>query len=244
MLKSQKPSSTRHVTKRGTITYDIDNPDFASGNWGLEHFIITRHGNGDRVLRAYCELNDEPALIRDVLICVDADFHPRDATVRLTEGDEFKGTGWYHFTDKQIDFQGFNAAQGRISKTMEIDRSIRGFVNHALSGDAWLVARFDRAKGPRQQTFYNNPLSSADHRGATGPRLETSDNTTIEYKGEDHVTVPAGTFSCHHFIFLIPSGNHPPYHLWVTADGDFVFVKATVDAPYNWTFELTEFSES
>lgn len=30
--------------KRGTRTYDIDNTEFPSGNWGLEHFI-TSTGN-------------------------------------------------------------------------------------------------------------------------------------------------------------------------------------------------------
>ena len=57
---------------------------------------------------------------------------------------------------------------------LDIDRTIRGFGTHALNSDAWLVARFDRSQGPRQHTFYNSPLTSLDHRGATGPALECS----------------------------------------------------------------------
>ena len=50
----------------------------------------------------------------------------------------------------------------------------------------------------------------------------------------------AGSFACHHFAYVVVATDHPEYHLWVTTDGDFIFVKGTVEAPYNWSFELTE----
>jgi len=86
-ITQQTPATRRHATRRGTIEYRIDNPAFPSGIWGREHFTLTRHANGDRVLRAFCELDDEPALIRDVIQRVDAEFHPQDCVVRLTEDD-------------------------------------------------------------------------------------------------------------------------------------------------------------
>ena len=52
--------------------------------------------------------------------------------------------------------------------------------------------------------------------------------------------MPAGTFSCYHFAYVVVATDHPEYHLWVTSDGDFVFVKGTFEAPYDWSFELTE----
>ena len=239
-ITQQTPATRRHATRRGTIEYRIDNPAFPSGIWGREHFTLTRHTNGDRVLRAFCELDDEPALIRDVIQRVDAEFHPQDCVVRLTEDDSFKGSTWYHITDDEISYQGLTSAEGRISGQLDIDRSIRGFGTHALNSDAWLVARFDRSEGPCQRTFYNSPLTSLDHRGATGPALVCSQGTTIEYFGEENVSVPAGTFACHHFAYVVVATDHPEYHLWVTTDGDFVFVKGTVEAPYDWSFELTE----
>ncbi|MDX1293351.1 MAG: hypothetical protein R3265_11110 [Hyphomonas sp.] len=244
MISSQEPAQIKHVTKRGVISCEIDNPNFPDKVWGREIFIMTRHQSGERVLRAFCELNDDPAIIRDVFQRVDQDFHPMDAAVRLTEDDTFKGTAWYHFTDHSAEMQGFNCESGRVSAETEIDRSVRGFGNHSLMGDAWLVAKFDRSQGPRQHTFYNNPLTSMDHRGATGPLLERSKTCTFEYFGEEEITVRAGTFRCYHFAFVVVANNHPPYHLWVTADGDFGFVKGTVDAPYNWAFELVEYSET
>jgi hypothetical protein len=55
--------------------------------------------------------------------------------------------------------------------------------------------------------------------------------------------VPAGTFQCYHFAYVVIASHHPVYHLWVTTDGDFIFIKGTVASPYEWTFELTALSE-
>ena len=71
-----------------------------------------------------------------------------------------------------------------------------------------------------------------------------SQGTTIEYFGKERVSVPAGTFECHHFAYVVVATDHPEYHLWVTTDGDFIFVKGTVEAPYHWSFELTELIET
>jgi len=240
----QTPRTTRHLSKQGKIIYRIDHPDFADGVWGHENFVVTRHANGDRVLRAYCELNDNPAIIRDVIQRVDTDFHPMEAMIRLTEGDEFKGSAWYHFTDTSAECQGYNTIDGRIEAKMDITRNVRGFGNHSLLGDGWLVAKFDRSKGLGRQTFHNNPITSIDHRGATGPSLEATTSSSLEYFGEEDIEVTAGRFRCHHFAFVLMSNDHPPYHLWVTADGDFIFIKGTVAAPYNWSFELIEYHES
>ena len=85
-IDKQTPAARAHTTRRGTVEYRIDDPNFPGGIWGREHFTLTRHANGDRVLRAFCELDDEPALIRDVIQRVDHEFHPQDCVVRLTEG--------------------------------------------------------------------------------------------------------------------------------------------------------------
>ena len=88
-IDHQTPATRDHVTRRGSVEYQISSPAFPHGVWGREDFTLTRHANGDRVLRAFCELDDEPALIRDVIQRVDAGFHPQDCMVRLTEGGVF-----------------------------------------------------------------------------------------------------------------------------------------------------------
>ena len=161
---------------------------------------------------------------------------PKDVIDRAIK----KSQGGDAETYDEIRYEGLTRDEGRIAGQLDIDRTVRGFGTHALNSDAWLVARFDRSQGPRQHTFYNSPLTSLDHRGATGPALACSQGTTIEYFGEETITVRAGSFACHHFAYVVVATDHPEYHLWVTTDGDFIFVKGTVEAPYNWSFELTE----
>lgn len=238
----------RHATRSGRIVYRLL-PEaaafdaFPDGVWGFEDFTLTRHGDGSRVLRARCELHDEPLVVRDVVQAVDATFHPHDVFVRLTIGDRFFGSSWYRFTDAEAELEGWTALKGRIREHRWIARDMRGFGTHALMADAWLCARFDYAKGPGRQTFRDNLLTSLDHRGATGPEFAVTTTSTLRYDGVETITVPAGTFACHHLAFEATSNNHPPYDLWVSADGDFLFVKGVVTAPYHWAFELTALSD-
>ena len=55
--------------------------------------------------------------------------------------------------------------------------------------DAWL-ARDLTAPGGYVNKFYNTPLTSLDHRGATGRR--EYQGTTTEYFGDETITVRAG----------------------------------------------------
>ena len=62
----------------------------------------------------------------------------------------------------------------------------------------------------------------------------------LEYAGLEEITVKAGTFECHHVLFRGLTNNHPPYHMWISTCGDYLYVKGTVDGYMNSTFELVE----
>ncbi len=233
----------RHFTRKGYIEYRIESDKFPDGHWGFEDFTLTRHSNGDRVLRAHCELWDDDVLIRDVVQSVDKDFLPRDAYIRLTKGDAFLGAAIYRFENGQVSVEGVNTLTGVTSETRPFAPKIPGFGTHAVNSDGWLSAHFDMSTGPRIIQIEDLTLSSTDHRGASGPEIGDPIATTVEYFGDETVTVAAGTYRCHHFAFLTASNDHPPYHYWVTADGDFIFVKGQVAAPYHWTFELTKLDD-
>lgn len=234
------PINMNHHTRKGKIEYQIKHPDYPSGIWGFEEYRMTRHQDGSRVLRSYCELDDDSKIIRDAIQRVDKDFYPLDTMVRLTIDDKFVGSTWYHFTDSMVECQGFTTELGRFSQRVSINKQIRGFGTHALNGDTWLAARYDLSQGLGIQTWKKNILTSKDHRGATGPAIERTASSSIQYFGQETLTVRAGTFLCHHFAFVKLSNQHPPYHFWATADGDFLFVKGKVDG-FNWTFELIAF---
>ena len=234
----------KHTTRRGHIQYQINDEAFPDGIWGGEDWIVTRHADGSRTLRSHCVLNDQDGLIRDVILSVDDAFHPHDVFVRLTKDGKFYGSTWYLFTDETAEYQGYTVERGRISDTVNISRDIRGFGTHALMSDAWLAARFDYSQGPSDQTFRDNLLTSTDHRGATGPDFQPIEISTLRFHGIETVNVQAGTFECYHMSFAATLKDHPFYEFWVTTDGDFIYVKSTVAAPYNWSFELTELHDA
>ena len=88
-----------HVRIRGKIHYTSDKPDRKGQERGREYFTITRHADGRRTLRAYVEIDDAPNVMRDVTLSVGADWKPTDCFVRLSVGDQFKGSSWFRFDD-------------------------------------------------------------------------------------------------------------------------------------------------
>lgn len=236
-------AGAKHRVRSGRVDYLVDHPDFPDRLWGVEHWRMTAHVDDHRVMRSYCELNDDPPIVRDVIQAVDAEFHPHDTFARLMKDNRFLGSTWYRFSDTEAEYYGYTAEKGLIHEKADISRAMRGFGAHAVNSDAWLSARFDLSKGEGVQTFENNLLTSIDHRGATGPAFERTTTSSLRYSGIEAIAVPAGDFDCHHFAFVNTSNNHPPYDFWVTTDGDFLFVKGVVTEPYNWSFELVELNE-
>lgn len=64
-----------------------------------DSLIITVHGDGKRTLRAHCEIDDPPTVLRDVILSLDADNYPMDCFVRLAIDDRFEGSGWMRFSE-------------------------------------------------------------------------------------------------------------------------------------------------
>ena len=58
-IDKQTPAARAHTTRRGTVEYRIEDPNFLGGIWGRRHFTLTRRASSDRVLRAFCELDDD-----------------------------------------------------------------------------------------------------------------------------------------------------------------------------------------
>lgn len=225
----------------GRIAIVSDLPENRGEDQGSEQWEVTLHADGLRTLRARCRMTDHPPVFRDVIQSVDAQFHPRDAFARIVVEGRLRGSGWYTFTDTTAECEALTATEGRVSQRMPITRAIRGFGTHALQSDAWLVARYDYAKGPGVQRFLGNLMTTTEHRGATGPVFMTT-NSSLEYVGRRMVEVPAGAFDCHCLRFLGTSHDYPPYELCVTADGHFHFIHAKLQGPKAQRFDLVDFS--
>jgi hypothetical protein len=210
--------------------------------WGFEDWAINHGQDGLRTLTAHCELTFHGEHItRDLVQSVHPDFQPHDGYVRLMIDGRYRGMGWFQFDGRGVACESHSTLDGRLSQRMELPQPVRGFGTHALQGDAWLAARFDYSKGPGVQRFNTNPMCSTHHLGATGPYVMTT-NSGFEYVGVETVTVPAGTFACHRIRFVGTSNNHPPYDMWVTTDGDFLFIAGEVGGYMAARFELVTLS--
>jgi hypothetical protein len=118
---------------------------------------------------------------------------------------------------------------------------------HPICGDALSLRLYDLGQGPGKQFFKNLMLTSPDHRGATGPLLFPV-GFGLEFVGREQVTVKAGSFDALHFRYVDTAGQlpeeHPPYDVWCTADGDYVFLKGAVTGYMQTYYELTELVRS
>ncbi len=245
-----------HRTIRGTLAYTSNKPDRQGQERGREDFTITVHGDGRRTLRAHCEIDDAPPVLRDVTYSVDAAGRPLDCFVRLGVDDRFVGSSWFRFTDHAIECEGFTALEGRISQRIEVPGRIAMFGTHPIQADAWLSRIADISLGPHWKVYPELYLCSLDHRGATGPMLMRHPiGLRLGYVGRETITVKAGTFEALHFVIgesgdAEPAdtrnepGKHPRYELWCTADEDYVFLKAWVSGYMMTAYELVALERS
>lgn len=242
-----------HETIRGRLLYTSRKPGRENAERGREHFTITKHGDGRRTLRAHAEIDDSPNVLRDVTLTVDKNWTTRDAFVRLSVGDQTMGSSWFRFNDTFAECEGYLEAgenAGRISERIEYDRPPDLFGTHPIQGDAWHLHSLDISAGPCVKIFDRFLMSSLDHRGATGPSLVWHEpGMRVEFIGEEQITVGAGTFDALHFCYgerdskeqgSNESGEHPPYEIWVTADGDYILLKAFVTGYMMTHYELMD----
>jgi len=230
-----------HRTLRGTIRYTSDMPHRLGQERGREYFSITDQADGVRVVHAHCEIDDAPNVVRDVLMALDAQGRPIDATVRLTVGDVYEGTGFFRFTQGHAEAETHNRATGRLSQRIELQAPVLALGAHPICGDALTLRLYDIAKGPGREFFPNLMLTSPDHRGATGPALYAL-GFGLEFVGPESITVAAGRFEALHFRYVDTAGQlpqeHPPYDVWCTADGNYVFLLGAVGGTMQTRYEL------
>lgn len=230
-----------HKTIRGEICYTSNKPGREGMVRGREYFNVTHQADGVRVIHAHCEIDDAPNVIRDVMMSLDADWYPIDCSVRLTVGDRYEGTGLMFLNEGEACCETVNRRDGRITQRIKLDGRVRWLGAHPICGDAMCLKIYDLSQGPGRQFFPNLMLTSPDHRGATGPMLFTL-GFGIEYVGKERITVAAGTFDALHFRYVDTAGQlpeeHPPYDVWCTDDGEYLFLKGAVGGYMQTQYEL------
>jgi hypothetical protein len=231
-----------HRSVRGMIRYTSNKPERQGQERGRESFLINIHSDGRRSCIAHCEIDDRPSVMRDITYSLDEHWYPTDCFVRLTVGDRFMGSGWFRFGPDFAECESWTAIEGRVNQRMDTKGRLRSFQNHSIVCDAWHLRLYDRSRGKGVQTIEELLLSSPDHRGATGPLLFRA-GLRMEYAGEETLRIAAGTFDALHFKFVSAPGlpvEHPPYDIWCTADGDFIFLKGVIGGYMQTCYELAE----
>ncbi|WP_298477731.1 hypothetical protein [uncultured Maribacter sp.] len=233
----------KHKTIRGYIRYTSKKPERLNAERGREFFTITKQYDEKIVVQAHCEIDDEPNVVRDVVIAMDEKGAPLDCSVRLSVGDELEGTGWYWFKEDSVELEVFNKEKGRISERIPVKQPVKWLQAHPIVADALLMKLYDLTKGKGVQYFKDLLLTSPDHRGATGPMIFTLESIGLEYHGEEVITIKAGIFNARHFSLASADGleeEHPAYNVWVTANEDYLFLKAGVEGYMQTHYELEE----
>jgi hypothetical protein len=233
----------KHRILRGTIRYTSAKPERMGHERGREYFIMTDQADGVRVVHAHCEIDDAPNVIRDVVLSLDGQGRPIDCSVRLTVGDQYEGTGMMRFTDTFAECETYNRKSGRTTQRIELTAPIRALGAHPICGDALILRLYDLSKGPGREFFPNLMLTSPDHRGATGPMLFPL-GFGLEFVGAESISVGAGKFESLHFRYVDTAGQlpqeHPPYDVWCSADGNYIYLQGGVGGYMQTRYELVE----
>lgn len=240
-----------HQTIRGRIRYTSKKPEILDQDRGGETFIYTTHVDGSRTLRAHCSIDENPPrVLRDSVTNLDADWNPLGGFVQITVDEAFVGASWYRFAESYAECEGYTVKEGRISERLEFDQRPAIFGTHPIQADAMHTHCYDLSKGKGEQTVGFFLMCSNHHRGADGPILLQRNGLIITFVGEEKVTVGAGTFDALHFRIgkstdddYMGSDIHPPYHTWITADGDYVLLKAHVTGYMQTYYELVEYEK-
>jgi hypothetical protein len=233
-----------HRILRGRIAYTSEKPERKGQERGRETFVIVVHNDGRRSLTAHAEIDDRPSVLRFEQLNLDAQWRPTDAAVRITVGDQFRGSSWFRFDPTGAECEGFTSVEGRFSQRWPLKQPAPMFGAHAIANDGWVTKVFD-LNGPKTQTSPPFLVSSTDHRGATGPMISEV-SVTLTLEGRERLTVQAGTFDALHFSFGDVKGlpvEHPEYHVWVSADGNYTFLKGHVTGYMMTAYELVELSD-
>lgn len=237
----------KHRTITGRLAYTSRKPGREGQSRGHETFMFTHHSGGNATMRAHCEIEEpNPTVMRDVIYAMDENRQPMDMMVRLTVGDEFMGSGWFRFDGKTIECESYGPSIGRHSEQVEAELPVTGFGTHPIVSDGFMLGTMQWEEGQRRTL--NCYLPSADHRGATPPKIAQV-KIDAQFLGREEVTVPVGTFMARHFQFLDDAehrgensmdGEHPTYDVWITDDDDAIFLQGGVGGYMMTWYELTE----
>ncbi|MBU3672370.1 MAG: hypothetical protein FGM43_07440 [Sinobacteraceae bacterium] len=161
---------------------------------GSERFMLTRHPDGSRSLQMRADLRSRGSLF-DVYLHVDAGFRPVTAFANYWTGGVLKGAGYFQIEGDALRAMSRGPASGSQTRATAVPARF-SIGAHPVSGDGWHTAHYDMAARGVQTLNLYSVDAGAD---LTKPVLGTLLPLSVEYLGDERVTVPAGTFDAQRF---------------------------------------------
>lgn len=216
---------------RGQIDYTSDSAHDRGRRRGVEHFIVSLHNDGTRILRATSFIDDPPHVVRDCVHRADAEMRPLDAYVSIRTGGVRTGSAWFRWDNGVAECEADTVTAGRFRQSIPYGAGPLAFCDHAIVGDAWMAANYPIARGPGIFLCAQMFTTTVNKQGATGPELAKL-VIGFEYKGRQQITVKAGTFETRAFRFCsAPSAaewkaEDFDYEMWTLTDGSYIAVQS------------------
>lgn len=173
---------------------------------GREHFHLTVHPDGTRLMRAFTDIYERDVQL-NALLRVEASFRPLEAYVSLYTQGRFKGSALFHVEGDRLRALAHDTT-GHTDRTIDVP-PIFSIGCHPIAMDGWHSWPVQPILDTPQETkiyFINgSPIWSR-------PLLGTLQTHHFIYRGEEDVAVPAGRFACSHVTL---SGHS---EMWVSGD--------------------------
>ena len=161
---------------------------------GSERFTLTRHPDGSRSLQMLADLRSRGSWF-NVYLHVDATFRPSTAFATYWTAGVLKGSGHFEIEGDVLRATSRGPASGSQTRATALPTRF-SLGAHPVSADGWHTAHYDRAARGVQTLNLYSVDAGAD---ITKPVLGTLLPLSVEYLGDERVTVPAGTFDAQRF---------------------------------------------
>ena len=161
---------------------------------GSERFTLTRHPDGSRSLQMLADLRSRGSWF-NVYLHVDAGFRPSTGFATYWTSGLLKGSGHFEVEGDALRATSRGPVSGSQTRATAVPTRF-SLGAHPVSGDGWHTAHYDMAARGVQTLSLYSVDAGAD---VTKPVLGTLLPLSVEYLGEERVTVPAGTFDTQRF---------------------------------------------
>ncbi len=182
--------------------------------WGRERFDVSIDGRR-RVLRAITEFDDR-GVLRDTNWTLSPDGAPLEGFVRDVVHGELEMHGWFRVSGRVVEYQGWAATAGRLSRTVEAPQPVEHLGLHSIVADCLVAARRGPTAPGVERAAVCVTQSMADY-GLGGYGLHVV-RPLVTYVGRESIDVAAGRFDGEHFRVRW-SDQVPKYSdFWVSDD--------------------------